>query len=151
MSPVSADAFYAYQPLCCCYNHHGVVGMKYVHGHTGLSLSWQQKCNKKAFAGKQNSLSSDLKQLFAQTTMCTWYPYLGMHKCVSPCVSICYVRTVDRDKSWNVLRKAWIHALCNSPWIFCANCGSTLCATQSQAPQTKGTGRNCKEGLRLAA
>ena len=41
---------------------------------------------------------------------------------------------------------ATIHA-----WIVCANCGSTLCATQSQALQTKGEGRNRKEGLRSAA
>ena len=48
-----------------------------------------------------------------------------------------YVQTVDRDNPWIALRKPWIHALRNNPWIVCANCGSVLCATQSQAPQTK--------------
>ena len=58
---------------------------------------------------------------------------------------------MDWDNPWIVLHKLWIHALRNNPWIVCANCGSTLCATQSQATQTKGTGRNCRAGLRLAA
>ena len=63
---------------------------------------------------------------------------------------ICYVQTVDWDNPWIALHKPWIHALHNNPWIVCANCGSTLRATQSQAPQTKGTGCNRREGLRSA-
>ena len=55
----------------------------------------------------------------------------------------CYVQTVDPDNPWIALRKLWIHALRNNPWI--------VCATQSQAPQTKGEGNNRREGLRLAA
>ena len=63
---------------------------------------------------------------------------------------ICYAQTVDRDNPWIALRKPWIHALQNNPWIVCANCGATVCVTQSQAPQTKGTGRNRRDGLRSA-
>ena len=63
------------------------------------------------------------------------------------------------------MRKPWIRTICGLP---CANrgsklCstihglsaqtvgGSTLCARQSQAAQTKGTRRNRREGLQLAA
>ena len=62
------------------------------------------------------------------------------------------------------MHKPWIGTIHGLP---CANCGSTLCAAihglsaqtvdphfaqhmQSQAPQTKGTERNRREGLRLA-
>ena len=63
---------------------------------------------------------------------------------------IYYAQSVDQDNRWIVLREQWIYALSNNPWIVCANCGSTLCATQSQAPQTKGTGRNLREGSQSA-
>ena len=63
---------------------------------------------------------------------------------------ICYVQTLDLDNPWVALHKPSIHALRNNPWIVSANCGSTLYATQSQAPQTKGAGYNHKEGLRSA-
>ena len=80
--------------------------------------------------------------------------------CCPPCWStccqeyiiyLCYAQTVDRDNPWIALRKLRIHALRNNPWIVCANCGSMLCATQSQVPQIKGTGHNHREGLRHTA
>ena len=39
---------------------------------------------------------------------------------------ICYAQTRDRDNPWIALRKPWTHALCNNPWIVCANRGTTL-------------------------
>ena len=45
----------------------------------------------------------------------------------------CYAQTMDWDNPWIALGKPWIHTLCNNLWIVCANCGSTLCATQSGA------------------
>ena len=58
---------------------------------------------------------------------------------------VCYAQTVDLDNPWIALHELWIHALRNNPWIVFANCGSTLRATQSQVPQTKGAGRNHRE------
>ena len=60
---------------------------------------------------------------------------------------ICYVQSMDLDNPWLALGKPWIHALHNNPWIVCTNCGSMLCAIQSQVPLTKETGRNRREGL----
>ena len=62
---------------------------------------------------------------------------------------ICYAQTVDLDNPWITctLHKPWINACAGNLWIICTYCGSTLCAIQSQAPQTKGAGHNRIEGL----
>ena len=78
------------------------------------------------------------------------YLYMLWNVSVHFCAVYMLCTNCDPDNPWIALHKPCIYALRNNPWIVHANCGSALCATQSQAPQTKGTGHNRKEGLQSA-
>ena len=68
-----------------------------------------------------------------------------------PCAAYMLCPNCGSGQSVDCLAQTVDHALLNNPWIVCAICGATLCATQSQAPQTIGEARNRREGLQSAA
>ena len=82
---------YMYQPLRCCYNHYGVVGMKYVHGYTGPGLSWHEKSDDKKGICREAELLIQFETAVCSNNHMRWIPLSGhAHVCLPVCLCIQY-------------------------------------------------------------